>query len=352
MACYHPNSVLIYKDIKTKMKGIVKFSSKFNFQDLNCLKSNIGDTRKMDDRDTGDKEWYICSDAVLVPCGKCVGCAVDISRDWSYRLLMEKEISKNAWFLTLTYDEQHLPKNHQLEKEVLNDFIKKLRNYYYDFGLDNIRYYACGEYGSKSGRPHYHMIVYNLPLTPLEFKEFGVKAPKEAWKYKTVGSSIDKSPLYQFDLLNNIWKNGYVVVGNVTIESCGYVARYVNKKRMSGVKNEELKKNGIVPEFNCMSRMPGLAVHYYEKYWKKILDNNLTFFAGATRLSVGRSFEKWLLKYHADEFDRYKALKEKKALYGKIYNQDLLRRYGDINIGLEHDEEIKQSSYNTLKRNL
>ena len=344
MACFHPSKVSIYRDMKTHENCKVIFKPRYCYAEK-TEDSLLWDVRRID----GD--WYKCDEEVLVPCGHCVGCAIDISRDWSYRMMCEKESSKNAWFLTLTYDEEHLPNNHQLNKKHLDDFIKKLRNYYYDLGLDNIRYYACGEYGSKTARPHYHMIVYNLPLTPLEFTSFGVKY-KSSHKYKTVGQSIDKTPLYQFDLLNDLWQKGFVVVGEVTVNSCAYVARYVNKKRMSGVKNEDLKKKGIVPEFNCMSRMPGIGVPYYEKHYDEIITKNLEFYSGSTRLSVGRSFEKWLEKNHPDRLEEYKAIKEKKALYGYIYTQNLLLQYGDVNKGLEHDEELKQSAYNTLKRNV
>lgn len=348
-ACYHPSKINVYSPLNASdLPKKVKFQPHFNFKDKNDH-SELYTVRKFKDMpDT----WYMCNQEVLVPCGHCVGCSSDISRDWSYRMLMEKAVSKNAWFLTLTYDDEHIPSDHQLDKSHLDDFIKKLRNYYYDLGLDNIRYYACGEYGSKTVRPHYHMIVYNIPLTPMEFNLFGVSPPSEVYKNKVVGTSLDKTPLYQIDFINNLWNNGYVVIGEVTQASCAYVARYVNKKRLSGVKNEELKENGITPEFNCMSRMPGIGVGYYEKYRQEILGKKLDFYIGSSRISVGRSFEKWLEKYHPEEMNRYKELKIKKALYGMMYNQQLELELGDINAGLERDEQLKISAMKSLKRNV
>ena len=185
MACYHPSQIHVFKDLKTNNFSKIMFQPRF---DMNARhdKTMLNTVRLMEHPETGEKEWFKCVQQVLVPCGHCVGCSSDISRDWSYRMLMEKEMSKNAWFLTLTYDDEHIPKNHQLSKEELDTFIKKLRNFYYDLGLKDIRYYACGEYGSKSARPHYHMIVYNLPLTPLEFSTFHVTATKECYKNKIV----------------------------------------------------------------------------------------------------------------------------------------------------------------------
>lgn len=351
MACYHPSQIHVFKDLKTNTKSKILFQPHFNFK-AKSDKSMLNIVRQMEDPETGEKAWFKCVQQVLVPCGHCVGCSSDISRDWSYRMLMEKQVSKNAWFLTLTYDDEHLPEDHQLDKNHLDDFIKKLRNFYYELGLDNIRYYACGEYGSKSGRPHYHMIVYNLPLTPLEFTAFNLKTPSCCFKNKIVGTSLDKTPLYQFDFLNELWQNGFVVVGECTLASCSYVARYVNKKRLSGVKNKELKDKGITPEFNCMSRMPGIGVKYYENFYDNILSSNLCFYIGNNRCSVGRSFEKWLEKHHPDRLEEYKVLKIKKALYGMMYNQQLELEFGDINAGLERDEQLKISAFKSLKRNV
>lgn len=351
MACYHPSQIHVFKDLKTNNYSKLLFHPHFDLSQRHD-KTMLNTVRLFEHPETGDKEWFKCVQQVLVPCGHCVGCSSDISRDWSYRMLMEKEMSKNAWFLTLTYDDEHLPKNHQLSKEELDAFIKKLRNFYYHLGLKDIRYYACGEYGSKSARPHYHMIVYNFPLTPMEFSLFSISPPKECYKNKIVGTSFDKTPLYQFDFLNDLWQNGYVVVGEVTQASCAYVARYVNKKRLSGEKNKDLKEKGIVPEFNCMSRMPGIGVPYYEENYDRILNSDLSVYIGRSMVTVGRSFEKWLEKNHPERLQEYKELKMKKALYGMMFNQQKELEFGDLNKAFEHLEELKISAFKSLKRNL
>ena len=351
MACYHPQVAYIFYDKKTMSHGHTLVFKDFDYKNFETYKLALGTEKTFFNKKEKYDELCVCTDAVLIPCRHCVGCCTSLSREWMHRMVLEKEVSKTSYFLTLTYDEENIPVNHQLNKKHLDDFLKALRNYFknkYDY--DGIRYYACGEYGSKTARPHYHAIIYNLPLTPLEFKVFGFEYDKR-YKFRVVGKGEDGTDLYEFDLLNQLWKKGFVVVGQVTDRSCGYVARYVDKKRLSGEKNKDLKACGIVPEFNCMSRMPGIGVPYYEKYYKKILDNNLNIFINGTTISVGRMFEKFLDKYHPEYLDRYKKLKESLSLFGKTQIMELEAR-GDVNDGLKILEDLKTESFKLLKRKL
>ena len=97
--------------------------------------------------------------------------------------------------------------------------------------------------------------------------------------------------------------------------------------------------------------MPGIGVPYYEKYYKKILDNNLNIYINGTTISVGRMFEKFLEKFHLEELDRYKRLKDSLALFGKTQIMELEAR-GDINDGLKILEDLKVESFKLLKRKL
>lgn len=93
---------------------------------------------------------------ILVPCGKCINCIQRKRADWSFRLLQELKEATRATFLTLTYNEENLPKNYRLQKRVLQNYFKRVRH-----SAPKLKYYAVGEYGTKSKRPHYHAIVYN-----------------------------------------------------------------------------------------------------------------------------------------------------------------------------------------------
>ena len=104
-------------------------------------------------------------DGLLVPCGKCLACRIARRQEWSMRVIHELAGYKDAVFLTLTYSDDHLPDNGSLVVADLQKFFKRLRKQYAkrNNGI-KLRYYACGEYGDRHGRPHYHAIVCGLSL--------------------------------------------------------------------------------------------------------------------------------------------------------------------------------------------
>ena len=114
-------------------------------------------------------------DAVPVPCGRCIGCRLDYSRVWAERCVHEASQYENNWFLTLTYDDDHLPIGKKgiptLIKDEVSSFMKRLRTKMKrEYGVDGIRFFACGEYGTNGERvlhPHYHIILFNCPLQDL-----------------------------------------------------------------------------------------------------------------------------------------------------------------------------------------
>lgn len=192
-------------------------------------------------------------DVIIIPCGKCQGCQIDRANEWATRVCMEIKNYKNNAFLTLTYDNEHLPKQRSLIKKDLQDFWKRLRK-----TGEKIRYLACGEYGPRTARPHYHAVVLNY-------------WPKDAKIYK---KNITGDTLYTSERLNKIWGNGYVIVGQVNYETAAYVARYVYKKAFGLDKNYFLKKKKA-PEFTLSSRRPGLGMEKMnDEKWQKILRND------------------------------------------------------------------------------
>lgn len=136
---------------------------------------------------------------LMVPCGHCVACRIARTREWAVRLYHEKSSWKETSFVTLTYDDDHLPVNNSLSKRELQLFFKRLRK---QIVTNKIKYYACGEYGENTDRPHYHAIIYGFD-----------------------GCSVKGS-----DLLKDEWPLGFVKCGSVTFDSCRYVCQYVQKK--------------------------------------------------------------------------------------------------------------------------
>ena len=102
-------------------------------------------------------------DGLVVPCGKCLSCRIAKRREWTMRLWHELPYHQSSIFLTLTYDDDNLPPNASLSKSDLQKFFKRLRKdlSYVD---RKIKYFAAGEYGPKTNRPHYHAIVFGLSL--------------------------------------------------------------------------------------------------------------------------------------------------------------------------------------------
>lgn len=206
--------------------------------------------------------YHVVKDFVQIPCGQCVGCRLDYSREWANRCLMELEYHPESWFVTLTYDDDHIPwseavnketgeitKHQTLVKKDFQDFMKRLRKNYATKYPDAppLRFYACGEYGSQSFRPHFHAIIYGLHLDDLSF-----------YKRTELGDI-----LYNSSFLDDCWHHqGYAVVGSVTWESCAYVARYIMKK-LKGDAAQFYEEMNITPEFTLMSRKPGIAKQWY-----------------------------------------------------------------------------------------
>nr|WEW54385.1 MAG: replication initiation protein [Microvirus Sku121] len=193
-----------------------------------------------------------------VPCGICDECLKARAKDWSTRIIMESKLYKSNYFVTLTYDDEHLP-GINLVKDEISKFNKKLKVYLQRAGKpSNFRFYGVGEYGSHSARPHYHVIYFNLELDDLKF-------------YK---STENGDLLYTSKFMEDCWSKGFVVIGDVTPYSADYVSRYVDKKRLlTPSQKEELKAKGIEPEFSVMSRRPGIGAYAYD-YMKELMLNN------------------------------------------------------------------------------
>lgn len=115
---------------------------------------------------------------VPLPCGHCEYCRWRQSRLWTFRLAVELDAWHNrALYVTLTYDDDHLPDGANLKRSHISGFFKRLRYY---LGKDvKIKYYACGEYGDRYGRPHYHAIIYGLD-------ESHIPCLKLAWRFGMV----------------------------------------------------------------------------------------------------------------------------------------------------------------------
>lgn len=206
------------------------------------------------------KKMGIISEELKVPCGRCIGCRLDYARSWMIRCVHESKMHEENCFLTLTYNDERLETrcrivdetdddsyDYSLNRVDLTKFIKRLRGKIYEKYGKKIRYFACGEYGEQYQRPHYHIALFGW-----EPKD------KVFWKEK------EGVYLYKSEIVEKTWGNGYVVVGDITIESAAYIARYVVKK-IVGIKANE-HYDGREKEYTVMSRAKAIGKDFWELY--------------------------------------------------------------------------------------
>ncbi len=219
------------------------------------------------------------SHEIQLPCGQCIGCRLERSRQWAVRMVNEAQMHDENSFLTLTY--KVVPDDLSVHVEHFQDFMKKLRS---RLSPKRIRFFHCGEYGEhcvecdlprnkcrccefvgQLARPHYHCIV------------FGFSFPDRVY-YK----SVNGCRYFQSVFLDSVWNRGMSVVGDVTFESCAYVARYVTKK-INGEKAFDHywsldRRTGevvpIVPEYCTMSRRPGIGASWFKKFGQEVVSSD------------------------------------------------------------------------------
>ncbi|QCQ84580.1 replication initiator protein [Blackfly microvirus SF02] len=232
-----------------------------------------------------------------IPCGKCAGCRLEQSRQWAMRCMHEKKMHPGAGsaFVTLTYDDKYLPKDYGLHKPDLQNFMKRLRN-----NRENgLRFFACGEYGEKLQRPHYHILLFNTSFPDMK---------------KNLNQRANQHDISTSAELSQLWPYGQNFIGEVTFDSCAYVARYISKKLAS---REIILADGrkLVrdPEFTCMSMRPGLGTAYYEKYGNEIHTHDSVVVRGY-EVSPPRFYDEKLRKTDPARYEEIKKLRRRRIM--------------------------------------
>lgn len=233
MPCYHPITGYRSKHLTANGKRSIVFSVEMGFVDM----------------------------PVTVPCGQCIGCRLERSRQWALRCVHEASLHDSNCFITLTYSDDHLPDNLSVNVKHFQDFMKRFRK---KISPIKIRFFHCGEYGEANhknnyiARPHYHAAIFGF-----DFED------RRYWKNSPTGV-----PVYISDLLSSLWTLGYSAVGDLNFESAAYVARYIVKKvngdmadeHYSRVNRETGEVHKVAPEYITMSRRPGIAAEWFDKY--------------------------------------------------------------------------------------
>jgi hypothetical protein len=177
------------------------------------------------------KPYWSVKENMAFPCGQCMACRINKTHEWATRLMHEYESWEEGVFVTLTYDELNVPKDFSLNKEVLRNYIKRVRK---DIAPKKIKYFAVGEYGDLTGRPHYHLIVFGM-------------SPRDHNVFYRNWQMCDPRRLD---------------AGTVTYDSARYVAGYVQKK-LNGQKAVE-QYGDKQPPFMLVSQ--GIGRAYAFKY--------------------------------------------------------------------------------------
>lgn len=196
-----------------------------------------------------------------IGCGRCLACRLSYANEWSTRLKLESSLYNYNLFLTLTYDDDHLPESayvdyvtgefhlSEVSKLDISRFLKALRQKLQkDFNWHGVRFFGSLEYGDKTDRPHAHLILMNLPEQLQRYLIF-------------LSRNSRGDTLYKCPYLDQIWKRGFVTVGQVTSESIGYTARYCLKKVSAFEQTCDRPQPCAV-----MSRRPGIGEPYFDKH--------------------------------------------------------------------------------------
>lgn len=216
------------------------------------------------------------------------------------RCMHEKRLYDMSSFLTLTYDPKKLPVDGGLSFDDFQKFMKRVRH----LTGDGLRFYACGEYGEMSGRPHYHALFLNYDFID---------------RVRYNANSRSGAPLYTSKTLEKYWTSGLCVIGDVTFDSCAYVARYIMKKAI-GASNapDNLVYNPdtgsyLEPEFVTMSTRPGLGKGYYDKYLSEVYRHDSVVINGR-EVRPPRFYDTKFAVEDPVRMDQVKELRREKAL--------------------------------------
>lgn len=271
----------------------------------------------------GYPPWMI----VQIPCGKCIGCRLEYSRQWANRCILEMQYHDEAWFVTFTYNDEHVPQTYSSDQETgeallplmtlsKRDVQLALKRIRKRFENDRIRYFLAGEYGSTTFRPHYHAILFGLHLHDIV-----------SYSQNFRGDVLYNSPSLSACWCDNSGQSmGHVVVAKCTWETCAYVARYTAKKTgvNDGVAYDML---GLVRPFTLMSRKPGIGRQYFEDH-PECMDYdfiNVSTGEGGKKFRPPRYYEK---------------------LYDDIEPEKAHERKVKARVSAQRSEEIKQSKSN------
>lgn len=313
MPCYHPNRAFVDGVTESGKKNLV---------------------------------WRRPSQGIVVeeelPCGQCIGCRLEYSRRWACRCMDEASLHEENCFLTLTFDEAHLPKDGSLDVSVFQKFMKRLRisrvrdlqakhgNAWKKY-FKPVRFYHCGEYGEKLGRPHYHALLFGHDF-----------ADKELFVMR------NGNPFYVSKELDQVWQQGHALIGECTFDTAAYVARYVMKK-ITGAAAPAHYGN-LKPEYVTMSRRPGIGTGWFEKFKGDVYPGDFKVVNGV-KTRPPRFYDNLLQLEDPALFERLKARRREAAPKWERQKDGSFEKESSL-YRLSVKEQVKLAQISSLKRPL
>lgn len=265
-----------------------------------------------------------------VPCGQCIGCRLERSRQWAVRCVHEAQSHVDKCFVTLTYDDEHLPPGRTLVKADFQKFMKRLRK---QTG-EKIRFFHCGEYGDLDARPHYHALLFGI--------DFPDKKP-----HSTNGQG---DVIYKSETLERIWGKGFCTIGALTFETAAYTARYIMKKvtgenaihhyeTVDSASGEIIQRQ---PEYITMSLKPGIGGDWFDKFSSDLYPSDFVVIRGQ-RQGVPKFYDR---KVERDDPALLQRIKRKRIRSASKHKADQTPER------LAVRQEVKLSQIKTLSRKL
>lgn len=234
-----------------------------------------------------------------LPCGKCMPCRLERSRQWAVRIMHEAQLYRDNCFLTLTFDDNHLAKmcpNGSLDRRHMQLFMKRLRDCRDDNILSSdpsvgIRVFYCGEYGEKSQRPHYHLCLFNCDFGDRQYLKM-----VNGYRYDTSAA------------VRRLWPYGNNILGDLSFESAAYVARYCTKKVTGSAAKDHYGDR--LPEFGQASLKPGIGKRWLDKYGESDVFSFDEVVVRGSKCKPPRYYDKYLQCKDPARFEQIKLERE------------------------------------------
>lgn len=259
-----------------------------------------------------------------VPCGKCVGCRLAYSKSMAVRCMHESQMHADNCFVTLTFNDDHLPPDSSLDVAHVQLFMKRFRK-----ACDRkIRYFFAGEYGGRLGRPHYHGLIFGYDFPDRLLKMENAKGDK----------------FYESQELSDLWPFGFHSIGDLNFATAAYVARYCLKKVVGKEADEHYvnRDTGVLrkPEFTVMSRRPGIGATWFDKYRSDVFPSDQVIVNGGV-MKPPRYYDNLLDRDDPDLLESLKIDRAAKVSWKESTVDRLMIK-----------EQVKLAQIKSLKRSL